>query len=405
MSMWRPPRTTNERALRAIRSMQNGSMDGSVVSAKPVHPIRYDFSEITEPEGEIADPNDPTNDNPLEPWTDVFTLKTDRSYVHTLSKSPYIQKKMNEKGDHPGNRSTIHIYWNNVYQKDLSYTLKGNTIFINDTSLSLKKGDVLSIKYWFIEGGNPRDPDEPINMVIPLDVWVSGYSSNFRGVLFQNGLIVPPTRGVNGGRTVFKGYLFSTLFFGKGTSIRYKYRLPEGIDLSSIDPDECEFSLTFIARDQFKTVIDDKVFLENFAMDYRTELLSDECHGIWSFYIGPQLPDGPDGGEIYPPAPSPYGVGGITFAEGEDGERIFKSLRSISNDPTAVDKGLLASTHPFDALTFEGNDGCRNCHCCWNTSFWEGMEICQDDTVRSIQHRINSGWYLDFGVTLYITSK
>lgn len=405
--MWRPPRTMNERAMRAIRSMQNGSMDGTVVSAKPVgsQPLipesEYEF------EDEVIDPEGPTPDTPLEPWTDVFTVGSNPSYVFTLSKRPYIQKKMEIKNLHPSNRATVHIQWNSVFQKDLSYSLKGKTLYLYDTQLSLKKGDKITVKYWFIDGGGDSsgDPEDRVDLVVPLDVWCSSYVSNFGGALYQNGFVTTPTVGVNPGTVTFLGYAFTNLFLGESASITYRYRLPKGLDLSSVNTDTHDFTFSYFAEEAMTTKANNKIFNPNATVPTSATVLNNQCHGLWSAYFPPQLDPITTTREIYPPMPSPHRVGGIVFAESEDAEEIFKRLRNIAANPNAVSQGESIQMWPFQGMSTEGGSGCRGCQCCWNSGLWEGAEVCTDDTPRSYQARINANWNARLGVTLYITPK
>lgn len=163
MSLWRPPRTNGERAMRAIRSMQNGSIDGRVVSAYPVKPDVVEEEDYDTWEEGIDDATDgsgdgTTDDDSIKPWTDYFSIKGVYP-VHdfALTKTPWVQEKMpNEVKSY----ASVHLYWNGVFQPDLSYSLENSVITLLDEGQRMRAGDVITVKYFYDQDtGGEVDPN------------------------------------------------------------------------------------------------------------------------------------------------------------------------------------------------------------------------------------------------------
>ena len=157
MAMWRPPSSNTERTIRAIRSMQNGSLDGRIVSAFPVRDWTDDPDNDLMDADEV-DASDTGEDVNLQPYTDYFNLTTNGTLVFNLTFTPWFQSLM-EAGTE--DRATLHIYWNGVFQRDLSYSLYGSKLIIKDPDLEVRTGDVLSVKYWYNVDNPTSDPDGP----------------------------------------------------------------------------------------------------------------------------------------------------------------------------------------------------------------------------------------------------
>ena len=179
MTLWRPPRSQNERAMRAIRSMQNGSIDGRVVSAYPVKP------EITDEEGydeyDELDEEDPDGDGGgggggddglnLKPWTDYYTVKgINGTHSFGLSKTPWAQPKMSEN---TRDYSSVHLYWNGVFQPDMSFLLESAVITVLDPTFQMRAGDTLTVKY-FYDVEKSGEVDENTHR---MQVWYNSYDT------------------------------------------------------------------------------------------------------------------------------------------------------------------------------------------------------------------------------------
>ena len=151
--------------MRAIRSMQNGSIDGRIVSAYPVKPDvveeeDYDqWDELDEEETDDGGGGGGGDGIALKPWTDYYTAKSSTP-VHTfgLSKTPYVNEKMAS-----GTRdySSVHVYWNGVFQRDMSYSLEDSVITVMDETMRIHEGDQLIVKYFYEqEEGGQVDPNQ-----------------------------------------------------------------------------------------------------------------------------------------------------------------------------------------------------------------------------------------------------
>lgn len=388
MSLWRPPRTMNERALRAIRSMQNGSIDGSIVSAQPVTNYSM-FEDLLDNSDEDQTTSEDDLQDPLEPWTDTFTVKDTRVLKYTLSRLPYRQPKMAEGAR---NKSTVHIYWNGVFQKDASYRLQSKLLTITNAGKRIRVGDVLTVKYWF----NDTEDTENEYEVIPLDVWVSSTPREIPSGLFPSGFEIAPTIGQNGGIIVHASHMFVNLHFGAGQHISYGYQYPSGV--GPINTTDASFEFAVEWDRELTMGIGGKKFVPENPTIGDIIYQKDGCGGIWSF--GGDFVGIPPEWVVEPPGPfipSPGPVGGEIFSDGVDALRLVRSLNNGLSQSAMVSIPKIRA--PWNAL---GDCGGKQCGCCWNTGLFEGLAICNDDSVRGKQSIIRKSYDAKVGVTLYI---
>lgn len=222
--VWRPKATQHENIVRGIRNLRNGSMDGRILNVSPVRRVR----DVGEDLG--LDPDEFLEEEFLYPFTDYFTYKKN---VHTydLTYVPYFQEEMEEKDAY---KSSVHIYWNNIFQRDLSFSLRGNRLIINDEKKKLREGDSISVKYFYTEteDGNTEviTPEGKVQKTIREDLycWVS--DSPQGNWYWGGGTLSAPSVGSNKGtwKTQYSVYAsMSWLTIGAG-SIKYKVGLPIG---------------------------------------------------------------------------------------------------------------------------------------------------------------------------------
>lgn len=145
MTAWRPKRTLEERTARAVQSMQPGTLQGRVGSARPVKQYNTDLDdpddddEVGEDTPGEGGGTDETGGN-LLPFTDYYTVKSSGRQSFQLTYLPYLS-----------DYRTVHLYWNDVFQPDSSWQLIEDYVIVDDETIDLKSGDVLTVKYWYNE--------------------------------------------------------------------------------------------------------------------------------------------------------------------------------------------------------------------------------------------------------------
>lgn len=218
MAQWQPYRTPQERNTRAIRSMQNGTLDGRVLAS----PVRFD------PNGYEADENDSDEgidvgeDAPtLYPFTDTFNPSNSSNLTFSLTYAPWVQAEMPTT---TRNRASLHLYWNGVYQRDLSYSLSGKVITIYNDSLQIRSGDVISVKYMYEDNVEPDETTTLYRMECWLDsVSIKGESEY---TMWQDRFIgaatSAPPLGQNAGNISVCGTRFQGMEFLGGWESRWR---------------------------------------------------------------------------------------------------------------------------------------------------------------------------------------
>ena len=179
MTLWRPPRSMSERTARAVRSMQSGSIDGRIVSARPVSNTHggLEGEEYDDEEIEYELPYPPEGGgviNGLIPWTDRFT---GGGTVLTLTHNPYehhgVKKVSNKR------KVSLHVYWNGVFQEDSTYKLvysevTEQTFVILKSTDKHKSKDIITCKYWYVEPSSSPADGVPEGSKFQIGTYVKG---------------------------------------------------------------------------------------------------------------------------------------------------------------------------------------------------------------------------------------
>lgn len=225
MAQWQPKRTPQERNTRAIRSMQNGTLDGRVLAS----PVRFNPAGVADSDDESDAELGAVDDSiTLLPYTDTFTPSNVDNLTFTLTHIPWSQPLM---ASGTRNKASVHIYWNGVYQRDLSYSLSGNILTVYNDSLQIRSGDSISAKYFYEEGAEPDDTTTLYRMecwleLVPVD---DGSSGGLWMDRFLMGAVEAPPRGQNAGTIKMVSTRFKSMEFI--SSWRSAWRLPKGVTI------------------------------------------------------------------------------------------------------------------------------------------------------------------------------
>jgi hypothetical protein len=315
--------------------MQNGSIDGRIVSAYPVKPEiedeegydEYDELDEEDPDGDGGGGGGGDTGLDLKPWTDNYTVKgLNGAHTFGLSKTPWANPKMTEnRRDY----ASVHLYWNGVFQRDLSYLLEDAVITVLDPEMKLRAGDELTVKYFY----DTEKSGEVDENTYRMQCWVESYtmvSPDRPGYyIFWAGTLNPPQLYSNTGTiTTTAGRYYSLQITGSWNS-RFRpipgQRIPTGDDVAGItwrvnfDPG---------ADIKIETPGDDFYVKGN---DYGSILCHKTCCG---FEVGG---DGCDCGSnnlpllSYEPQNPPFNptlgpIGGQVFAAGNNGIEIARYL-------------------------------------------------------------------------------
>lgn len=383
MTQWKPTTNMNARALRALRSMSNGSLDGSVVSAYPAKPAFLGDYEIDsgEDEGEDDQPE-------LHPYTDYFTVPATNKFVYKLSFPPYVQTLM-KIGTR--NRATVHIYWNNVFQRDMAYTLSSNILTISDSRKQLRVGDEITVKYFY------SDEDTEGIIVIPMDLYISQSPGGSPGTWHSGSELSPPLNQ-NGGTWTTHIHTFSTISFNDVGEVGYEIIKPSGIDMP--DPFEIE-SIYWTSQwdhNAFWTIQFDQItpmYPNVFGTTrtypgvspFGTITAKKEC----GMFVDMTGDDGWYGAPVVngPYLPSSGPTDGDVWSTGDEASRIYKQIYNGTRVRCYLSNG---SSH----VDFIGNDG-DQCGCM-------GI-VCFDNTIYGIEEVVRQSYDCKIGITAYITTS
>ncbi len=337
MALWRPRQTQDERLKRAIRSMQNGSMDGRVISAYPVKPRIMEDDYESEFEDELEEDADDVELPPggvggdassIKPWTDYLTVKN-TSPVHNfaLTKTPWVQPEMSIS---TGSYSSVHLYWNGVLQRDISYSLDGSIITILDDRQDMRPSDTITVKYFFDLDGGQLDEN-----MIRLECWFDSFSpkENRPGYyIFWDGIMEAPPTGSNFGKIKATAGRYQTLQSTGNWTCKYRnangQKLPVGDDVAGItwrlSFDESASCRAFIG-------VTPGTGTSNYWNHQGTNFGTMFCHhnscDIMGASCGPnELPTLLASSTAGPFNPSLGPIGGRVFASGEQGKVLAKHL-------------------------------------------------------------------------------
>lgn len=210
--------------------MQNGSLDGRIVGSFPVkNSIPEDYDDYDDTEEEDTQNPGGGGKGILRPATEYFRVGNNSDLVLTLQQSPFT-----EEARYGANRSTIHIYWNNVFQKDASFILGGKVLYLRDPRGVLQADDTITVKYWWTEGGGGGPGPPVVVTAYHMEGWFTGGLPyrRFGGVGGEG--LAGGLPGSNGGGITTFSTLYSTVGF-----LSHFYaalRLPQGqtIDLDNV---------------------------------------------------------------------------------------------------------------------------------------------------------------------------
>lgn len=391
MTDWRPPSSITERSIRASRSMTNGTMDGKIISAFPVKTsseayFDYDESDETVEEEETS-PR-------LLPWTDYFDL-TPQTNSFFLSKKPWANPEMKDTLE---SRATIHIYWNGVFQRDLSYSLDGTLLRIDDINKAIRTGDTLTVKYFYEEGGAGGDGGDT-SQTYRLEAWLESarlYESGFGYRVRAAGPMYQVTTGVNGGSLTMLSHRYATTQFLSGWTMNF--RIPKD---QTIPTDNVENMQWFLYTEDGSYTINRTDFT-----DYtRTGTPGGQVVGIKRYCgIGPDcLPDDqcpPPGlvleaGRVFAPSVGP--IGGTLIADGQKAIDMAKVMN------TKYTTGIYAGEHRIAAMVAAvpayvgGVPGLAGCRGPGGVNF--------DNTIWGREQYDIKAYSVKIGVTCVVTLK
>jgi hypothetical protein len=215
--------------------MQNGSLDGRVVSSFPVKdriPDDYDDSEETEEEEQDTGGNG-SSEPALFAVTEYFDLSAHGQRTFPLKYGPVL--------GYNRRYSSVHTYWNNVLQRDTTFQIgadqtdpqnKKYWITIQDPAGWIRSGDILTVKYLTDTptGGGGDNPHACGDLITTrykmLCAFGGGDALRELGSVAVNGIQGGPSPGTNGGvLTVIDTIYTNTGFF---THFGGSFKLPKG---------------------------------------------------------------------------------------------------------------------------------------------------------------------------------